>query len=103
MSDELFAKYDSLLLNTALDTLNDIVYCPRTFCHYPVSLEPEEQLAICAQCQYVFCVYCKAVYHGVEPCKYKTGMIFIFFPLFIVFKSLRKNLFSFIYNCRRET
>ncbi|EEB12059.1 RING finger protein, putative [Pediculus humanus corporis] len=72
VSEELFAKYDSVLLNTALDTLSDIIYCPRQFCQYPVSWEPKEKMASCPNCQYVFCVTCKMVYHGIEPCQFKS-------------------------------
>lgn len=69
VSSELFAKYDSILLSVTLDTMLDIVYCPRRNCQYPVSREPNEQMAKCPVCQYPFCIYCKMVYHGVEPCK----------------------------------
>ncbi|XP_015187398.1 PREDICTED: E3 ubiquitin-protein ligase RNF14-like [Polistes dominula] len=69
VSPELFAKYDSILLNVTLDTMTDIVYCPRRHCQYPVSRDPNEQMANCPVCQYAFCVYCKMVYHGIEPCK----------------------------------
>ncbi|XP_076231468.1 E3 ubiquitin-protein ligase RNF14 [Calliopsis andreniformis] len=69
VSPELFAKYDSILLSTTLDTMTDIVYCPRRNCQYPVSREPNEQMANCPMCQYAFCIYCKMVYHGIEPCK----------------------------------
>ncbi|XP_017875605.1 E3 ubiquitin-protein ligase RNF14-like [Ceratina calcarata] len=69
VSSELFAKYDSILLSATLDTMGDIVYCPRRSCQYPVSREPNEQMANCPICQYAFCVYCKSVYHGIEPCK----------------------------------
>ncbi|XP_053989728.1 E3 ubiquitin-protein ligase RNF14-like [Hylaeus volcanicus] len=69
VSSELFEKYDSILLNATLDTMPDIVYCPRRNCQYPVSREPDEQLANCPVCQYAFCIHCKMGYHGIEPCK----------------------------------
>lgn len=69
LSSELFAKYDSLLLNSTLDTMMDIIYCPRRNCQYPVSCEPNEQMANCPVCRYAFCIFCKMVYHGIEPCK----------------------------------
>lgn len=75
VSSELFAKYDSILLSATLDTLGDIVYCPRRNCQYPVSREPNEQMANCPICQYAFCVYCKCVYHGIEPCKVYSAEI----------------------------
>ncbi|XP_015124119.1 E3 ubiquitin-protein ligase RNF14 isoform X2 [Diachasma alloeum] len=73
VSSELFAKYDSTLLSATLDTMLDIVYCPRRNCQYPVSKEANEKMASCPCCQYTFCVYCRMVYHGVEPCKYTSA------------------------------
>lgn len=72
VSPELFAKYDHLLLSTMLDTMGDIIYCPRPSCQYPVSKEENEKMAMCPECNYVFCIYCKMVYHGVEPCRLKN-------------------------------
>lgn len=73
VSQELFAKYDATLLSVTLDTMTDIVYCPRPHCQYPVSKEPNDRMASCPACQYAFCIYCKMVYHGIEPCKLKIG------------------------------
>ncbi|OXU22387.1 hypothetical protein TSAR_005079 [Trichomalopsis sarcophagae] len=72
VSPELFSKYDSILLSATLDTMTDIIYCPRKSCQYPVSREPNEIMANCPVCQYAFCIFCKAVYHGIEPCKVNT-------------------------------
>ena len=72
VSSELFTKYDSVLLNATLDTMSDIIYCPRRSCQYPVSCEPNDQMANCPMCQYAFCIYCKMVYHGIEPCRAQT-------------------------------
>lgn len=74
VSPELFSKYDSILLNTTLDTMTDIVYCPRRHCQYPVTRDLNDQMAKCPVCQYAFCVHCMMVYHGVEPCKISSGM-----------------------------
>ncbi|XP_046740282.1 E3 ubiquitin-protein ligase RNF14-like [Diprion similis] len=73
VSQELFAKYDATLLSVTLDTMTDIVYCPRPHCQYPVSREPNDRMANCPACQYAFCIYCKMVYHGIEPCKFKSA------------------------------
>ncbi|XP_047119950.1 E3 ubiquitin-protein ligase RNF14-like isoform X1 [Schistocerca piceifrons] len=72
VSRELFQKYDSVLLNAMLDSMEDVIYCPRSFCQYPTTRDPDEKMATCPACNYVFCVYCKMVYHGVEPCRYKS-------------------------------
>ncbi|KAG7203800.1 hypothetical protein KM043_013817 [Ampulex compressa] len=68
VNEELFTKYDSILLSTMLETGN-VVYCPRRSCQYPVSIENNEELATCPACEYAFCIYCKTLYHGIEPCK----------------------------------
>ena len=81
VSPELFSKYDSILLNATLDTMTDIIYCPRKSCQYPVSRESDEIMANCPVCQYAFCVFCKAVYHGIEPCKVNTGKLYYYIIL----------------------
>nr|XP_018904544.1 PREDICTED: E3 ubiquitin-protein ligase RNF14-like [Bemisia tabaci]XP_018904545.1 PREDICTED: E3 ubiquitin-protein ligase RNF14-like [Bemisia tabaci]XP_018904546.1 PREDICTED: E3 ubiquitin-protein ligase RNF14-like [Bemisia tabaci] len=73
IDEVLFEKYDKLLLEASLVVLTDIVYCPRKFCNYPVTREPNEKLAICPECKYPFCVLCKMTYHGIEKCKFASG------------------------------
>ncbi|XP_051171593.1 E3 ubiquitin-protein ligase RNF14-like [Leptopilina boulardi] len=73
VSPELFSKYDSILLSATLSTMSDIVYCPRRHCQYPVSREVNEVFATCPSCQYAFCLFCKMVYHGIEPCKMNSA------------------------------
>ncbi|KAE8748053.1 hypothetical protein FOCC_FOCC005248 [Frankliniella occidentalis] len=77
VSPELFARYDELLLSSALDGMEDIVYCPRKTCQYPVTYDKEEKLARCAHCSYTFCTLCRMGYHGIDPCRLKidSGLI----------------------------
>lgn len=76
VSPELFSKYDRLLLQTSLDTMADVTYCPRTTCQSPVLMDRETTLASCPECQFVFCTLCKLVYHGLSPCRLKSeGMV----------------------------
>ncbi|XP_023717242.1 E3 ubiquitin-protein ligase RNF14 isoform X2 [Cryptotermes secundus] len=72
VSAELFSRYDSVLLSTLLDTMEDVLYCPRPACQYPVAVEPGEKMAACPSCSYVFCIYCRMVYHGIEPCRFRA-------------------------------
>jgi len=74
VSSELFAKYDKLLLQTGLDTMLDIVYCPRPSCQQPVILDRESSMGSCPSCSFVFCALCKLGYHGVSPCTIKAGL-----------------------------
>ncbi|XP_063059264.1 E3 ubiquitin-protein ligase RNF14 [Engraulis encrasicolus] len=66
-----FARYDRLLLQSSLDGMPDVVYCPRSVCRAAVMLEPETKLAICPACQFAFCHLCNRGYHGVSACKAK--------------------------------
>ncbi|KAK9508202.1 hypothetical protein O3M35_007918 [Rhynocoris fuscipes] len=67
----LFDKYDQLLLNATLNTMDDITYCPRQSCGTPVMRDADEKVAECSSCRFAFCVFCKMAYHGVEPCRLK--------------------------------
>ncbi|KAK7867448.1 hypothetical protein R5R35_009759 [Gryllus longicercus] len=72
VSSELFASYDQLLLTVSLTSMSDVTYCPFASCETPVLFDPEDNMASCPACHYVFCIYCKMGYHGVEPCRIKT-------------------------------
>ncbi|KAM3664443.1 E3 ubiquitin-protein ligase RNF14 isoform 2-T7 [Ammospiza maritima maritima] len=69
VGEELFARYDRLLLQSSLDLMADVVYCPRPSCQTPVMQEPGCTMGICSCCNYAFCTLCKMTYHGVSPCK----------------------------------
>lgn len=64
--------------------MTDIIYCPRKSCQYPVSREGDEVMASCPVCQYVFCIFCKMTYHGIEPCKVNTGNIRLVHFIFMI-------------------
>ncbi|KAG9351299.1 hypothetical protein JZ751_022543 [Albula glossodonta] len=68
-SQELFARYDRLLLQSSLDLMADVVYCPRQMCHTAVMVEPDTTMGICSSCQYAFCTLCKRGYHGLSHCR----------------------------------
>lgn len=72
VGEELFARYDRLLLQSTLDLMADVVYCPRVSCGTPVMVEPDSTMGICSGCQYAFCTLCKMGYHGVSHCKLPT-------------------------------
>src|SRR6218665_1943270 len=78
VSSELFERYDRLLLQLSLDTMNDIMYCPRKACASPVVVDKDSAMGSCAACGYVFCVYCQMVWHGVSVCKMKAGVLITF-------------------------
>ncbi|XP_044884602.1 E3 ubiquitin-protein ligase RNF14-like isoform X1 [Mauremys mutica] len=69
VGEELFARYDRLLLQSSLDLMADVVYCPRPCCQTPVMEDAGCTMGICSSCNYAFCTLCKMTYHGVSPCK----------------------------------
>ncbi|XP_069620140.1 E3 ubiquitin-protein ligase RNF14-like isoform X1 [Ranitomeya imitator] len=68
VGEQLFCRYDYLLLKSGLDLMADISFCPRPSCQTPVMLEPQGEMGICTVCQYAFCVYCKKTFHGITNC-----------------------------------
>lgn len=73
VGDALGSRYEETLLSAYLDSQEDLTYCPRLQCQRPVVLDPDLPMAQCASCHFVFCIYCRMVYHGVQPCKLKPG------------------------------
>ena len=74
VSLEQFLRYDRLLLQSSLDNMSDIVYCPRKPCGCAVMVDQIHNMASCSACHYTFCIFCKLVFHGVSPCKIRAGM-----------------------------
>ncbi|XP_053210640.1 E3 ubiquitin-protein ligase RNF14-like [Panonychus citri] len=69
---DLYQKYDSILLSSAIGNLGGIIYCPRINCLKPIITEHDpdiEKLVHCPYCDFAFCTSCKMTYHGVDPCK----------------------------------
>ncbi|XP_002163123.1 E3 ubiquitin-protein ligase RNF14 isoform X1 [Hydra vulgaris] len=71
VSPELYEKYDSLLLQSTLDCMDEIAYCPRKTCNAVVL--KELNMGQCPVCRFVFCVLCKRTYHGVNKCPVNSG------------------------------
>merc|ERR1719500_116465 len=70
---DLFQKYESLLLETQLESMTDVMLCPRLVCQCPTMIDRETNMGQCPACHLAFCIYCKATYHGVSPCKFKSS------------------------------
>uniref|UniRef100_A0A8C5WIJ1 E3 ubiquitin-protein ligase RNF14 n=1 Tax=Leptobrachium leishanense TaxID=445787 RepID=A0A8C5WIJ1_9ANUR len=70
VGEELFSRYDRLLLQSSLDLMPDVVYCPRPSCQTPVM--QEGTIGICPSCHHAFCTLCNMTYHGVSSCKFSA-------------------------------
>lgn len=69
VTEDQYIRYDRLLLQSTLDTMTDVIYCPRQHCGCAVVVDKEHNSASCPKCIYVFCIYCKHTYHGLSACK----------------------------------
>ncbi|XP_041646726.1 E3 ubiquitin-protein ligase RNF14-like isoform X1 [Cheilinus undulatus] len=75
VGEELFKRYDRLLLQMSLDRMPDVVYCPRPTCAEAVVLDKSSRAAMCSVCNFAFCVACKKNYHGTEDCQKKINIV----------------------------
>ncbi|CAD5111223.1 unnamed protein product [Dimorphilus gyrociliatus] len=68
LSEGLFERYERLLLQYAIDQMDNIIFCPRSWCGTPVLFGSNENYEECPKCHYVFCRICKRASHGVNSC-----------------------------------
>ncbi|CAN8006914.1 unnamed protein product [Ixodes hexagonus] len=73
VGEALGARYEEHLLSQYLASQADLTHCPRLQCQQAVVTEPDLPMAQCPSCHFVFCLYCRMVYHGVQPCRLKPG------------------------------
>lgn len=76
LPEDVFERYESKLLETTLETMSDVLPCPLLHCQCPTLIDRENNMGRCPRCSHTFCIYCKAAFHGVEPCKYELIELF---------------------------
>lgn len=60
---ETYARYERLLLQSCLGTMNDVIYCPLLNCQTAMVLNQNEPQAMCASCLHAFCLKCMQPAH----------------------------------------
>lgn len=65
LCSNLFSKYESSLSNLLLNTMKDVIFCPRISCQCPFIKDTDDTLGICDNCDYTFCCYCYKVYTSI--------------------------------------
>ena len=75
LSEELFARWDRLSLQRALDHMSDVVYCPRVMdaatqrrCETLCVEDEQLDSAQCTKCFYSFCTLCRDSLHPAREC-----------------------------------
>ena len=71
---KLFEVYDRTMLNFAIRSMSNTVWCPRLSCQHPAQAIPEDNLGQCPLCRLSFCLKCLATYHGKTYCKGQTEL-----------------------------
>ncbi|OQR68813.1 E3 ubiquitin-protein ligase RNF14-like [Tropilaelaps mercedesae] len=69
VGEELFQKYDRLLLDRYFNSRSDITSCPREHCDAPVIIETASTIATCGACGFTFCLMCRRPSHGINVCE----------------------------------
>eukprot|EP00052_Salpingoeca_macrocollata_P024298 m.216707 g.216707 ORF g.216707 m.216707 type:complete len:298 (-) comp22221_c1_seq12:398-1291(-) len=65
LGDQGYERWEWLLTSRALDSMADVVYCPK--CQTPVIADKADNFAQC-ECLYAFCTLCMDNYHPGDAC-----------------------------------
>jgi len=58
-----FERWEKLMLQRTLDSMEDIIYCPK--CSNPIIVDENNTHAFCMICNLDFCKLCKDTWHPV--------------------------------------
>ena len=79
-----FERWERLMLQRTLDSMNDIIYCPK--CANPIIVEENNSHSFCLTCNIDYCKSCKEIWHSVGNLS----------PLWLFCLHLREFIFHFI-------
>uniref|UniRef100_A0A8I7B853 RBR-type E3 ubiquitin transferase n=1 Tax=Hordeum vulgare subsp. vulgare TaxID=112509 RepID=A0A8I7B853_HORVV len=65
LSEEEFERWDRLALEKALDSMADVVFCPKCVIG---CVEDGDNTAECPKCSFIFCSFCKELWHPGKQC-----------------------------------
>nr|XP_020185014.1 E3 ubiquitin-protein ligase RNF14-like [Aegilops tauschii subsp. strangulata] len=65
LCEEEFERWDRLALEKALDSMADVVFCPKCVIG---CMEDEDNTAQCPKCSFIFCSFCKELWHPGKEC-----------------------------------
>lgn len=68
VNKDLYDRYDRLMLVRALNSMNDLAYCPQKNCAIAIAVPKGVKNATCPGCHYQFCLNCFGAFHGLTMC-----------------------------------
>jgi E3 ubiquitin-protein ligase RNF14 len=64
LTDEEYDRWERLLLQRTLESMQDVMYCPR--CSIAIVLDGNDTHGYCMNCRFDFCMLCKELFHVVN-------------------------------------